>query len=207
MTKALDLSNKRFGSLVAVETTSRNKRGQRIWTCKCDCGKTTHVISGSLVSGNTKSCGCLNSKMTIRRNFRHGMTKTRIYNIWCRMRQRCSDKKCREYKLYGGRGITVCEEWQDFIQFHDWARESGYEENLTIDRIDVNGNYEPDNCRWATRLEQGNNKGNNHVVEYNGESRTIAEWSRETGVKGSLIRWRLKQGWDLKDVFNKKIEL
>lgn len=202
--KALDLTNKRFGALVAIKTTSRNKRGERIWMCKCDCGKTTYVIAGSLASGNTKSCGCVGSRKIRQRNYRHGMAKTRIYNIWLRMRQRCSDDKCLEYNLYGGRGITVCNEWMDFEQFHNWAISNGYKENLTIDRIDVNGNYEADNCRWATRLQQANNKSTNHVIEYNGESKTLAEWSRETGIGSSLIRWRLKQGWDLKDVFTKK---
>lgn len=131
----------------------------------------------------------------MRGNYKHGMRRTRIYNIWRSMRQRCSNSKCKNYKHYGGKGITVCPEWEDFQTFHKWAVEHGYSDELTIDRIDVNGNYEPSNCRWVSYKIQANNKSDSKFIEVNGISHTIAEWGDITGIQKATIWARLNKGW------------
>ncbi|QQE80889.1 hypothetical protein [Alicyclobacillus sp. SO9] len=137
------------------------------------------------------------------RNTTHGLSldengnKSRLYGIWVRMRQRCSDKNSTDYHRYGGRGISVCHDWSDFKQFHDWAMAHGYEEHLTIERVDVDGNYEPVNCKWVTRTEQSRNKSNNHLVSFRGDTMTLAEWEQVTGISSSTIRQRLGRGWNV----------
>ena len=132
-----------------------------------------------------------------RNHLKHGMRHTRIYNIWRGMRQRCSNPRCVNYKNYGGRGIKVCQEWEDFQAFNKWAVGHGYSEELTIDRINVNGDYEPSNCWWITQKGQQNNRTNNRVLEVNGTSHTLAEWSDITGISISTIWARLKCGWPM----------
>lgn len=132
-----------------------------------------------------------------RNHLKHGMRHTRIYNIWRGMRQRCSNPRCVNYKNYGGRGIKVCQEWEDFQAFNKWAVGHGYSEELTIDRINVNGDYEPSNCCWITQKGQQNNRTNNRVLEVNGTSHTLAEWSDITGISISTIWARLKCGWPM----------
>jgi len=202
--KTLDLTNKRFGLLVAIKST-RSEKGQRIWTCQCDCGNTKDVVAYSLARGASKSCGCISRQRMIDRNFKHGKSKTRIHRIWSAMKQRCHDKNKSNYQYYGGRGIKICKEWMVFQNFHNWAIANGYNDNLSIDRIDSNGNYEPDNCRWATKKQQANNIRTNHFIEYNNKKQTIAAWSKETGIAKSVIRYRLLQGYDLDKVFIKKV--
>ena len=131
----------------------------------------------------------------VKGNYRHGMRHTRIYNIWRSMRQRCTNPKCINYKNYGGRGIKVCPEWEQFQTFHKWAIDNGYSDELTIDRIDVNGNYEPSNCRWISYKEQSNNKTNNRRIEVGGEVHTMSEWAEIKGIKVSVIWYRLESGW------------
>lgn len=127
----------------------------------------------------------------------HGMSHTRIYKVWCRMKSRCNNSNSSDYYLYGARGIGVCKEWtSSFEMFYKWAKENGYREGLTLDRIDVNGNYEPQNCRWVTMKIQSNNKRNNRLISFNGETRTIAQWSEITGISKDTIAHRLKIGWD-----------
>ena len=134
----------------------------------------------------------------MRGNYRHGMRYTRIYNIWRSMRQRCFNPRCDAYKHYGGRGITVCTEWENFQTFYDWAMSNGYAEDLTIDRVDTDKNYEPSNCRWVTQKVQQNNRTNNRLLEVDGVSHTIAEWGDATGIQASTIWARLKTGWSPK---------
>lgn len=149
MGRFADLTGRRFGRLTALERTGNDSNGRAIWRCRCDCGNEKEILAASLVHGFTKSCGCL----------RHGQSKTRLYHIWAHMIQRCEDPKSNKFHLYGGRGISVCEEWRkDFMAFRTWALENGYTDNLSIDRIDSNGNYEPSNCRWATASEQNRNR-------------------------------------------------
>lgn len=136
----------------------------------------------------------------------HGMSRSRIYHIWNSMKQRCSNPKTISYKYYGAKGVEVCQEWQDSFQaFYDWAMANGYAENLTIDRKDTNGNYCPENCRWATNKEQQNNTSYNKLHTYNGETLNVMQWAEKTNISANLLYKRLARGWDIEKALNNKI--
>ena len=165
-----DLSNMKFGRLTVVglagvkEYIDKNGRISRTvkWKCKCDCGNETTASSSMLKSGRTKSCGCLRSDFIANYNKKHGDSKTRLYRIWKGMIARCKYPSTRSYQWYGAKGVSVCKEWEDYTTFKDWALTNGYDDSLSIDRIDPYGNYEPHNCKWATRTEQRNNIRQEH---------------------------------------------
>lgn len=179
-----------------------------MWKCLCDCGKEKDVPSHNLIIGKTKSCGCLNLELASARATTHGATKNggrdRLYKIWAAMKERCYREKDTNYKNYGARGITVCKEWRNsYSAFREWALGHGYIEDAeygecTLDRIDVDGDYCPENCRWISKLKQANNKRNNHFLTYGGETLTVAEWARRTGIHCNRIYTRInKFGWPI----------
>lgn len=167
MSALKDLTGQRFGRLVVVERAGSDTKGNAMWKCQCDCGEVRVVNSRNLLSGNSKSCGCLKTDQVVLRNIIHGKRKSRLYPIWKAMNERCRNPNVHNYHRYGGRGITVCEEWKtDFQAFYSWAMANGYDENApvgkcTIDRIDNDKGYSPDNCRWVDTKTQNNNKSNN----------------------------------------------
>lgn len=189
--KKLDLTGQRFGRLVVIKEAGRSSDGHIQWICKCDCGKTTVATSNNLRKGRIVSCGCNKKEKATR----HGQWGTRIYKIWSNMIQRCTNPNAKFYNRYGGRGITVCQEWQENFQaFYDWAMANGYQEGLEIDRINNDGNYEPNNCRWVTHAENCNNMRKNKTITCNGETHTIAEWAEKTGLTYKTIAYRLRVG-------------
>lgn len=176
----IDLTGARFGRLTVIEKAGVARQGQRgsrsLWLCRCDCGKEKIIVRNSLVTGNTKSCGCLEAETKKTMHLKHGMAKTRLWNIWCGMRDRCNRKNSSSYSHYGGRGIRVCDEWNhSFDSFKNWAVANGYRDDLTIDRINNDGDYCPENCRWATRKEQTRNRKNTKTV-------SIAEIAEIDGI-------------------------
>ena len=161
---------------------------------KCDCGNFKEIRISNVTTNNTKSCGCMAHRPN-GNNRKHGICYTRPYHIWERMKQRCNNPNYKEYDYYGGRGISICEEWKNPKNFYDWAMENGYADNLSIDRIDVNKGYEPSNCRWATPKEQCNNKRNNIRITLYGETKTLAQWCEELNLSYGMVRARIKRGW------------
>jgi hypothetical protein len=201
MSKVHDLTGQRFGMLTVVERSGSNTRGRATWQCRCDCGNDVIVVGSDLISNKSTSCGCKRSASLSAFNKEtktsHGMRYTRLYREWRSMKNRCSCENWEDYGNYGGRGITVCPEWADsFEAFRDWALANGYRDDLTLDRRDVDGNYEPSNCRWATQAQQANNKRNSRYLEYNGEVKTVKEWADELGLNYSTLYSRITtKGW------------
>lgn len=202
-----DLTNQKFNMLTAIEIVGKAKKGEMIWKCRCDCGNYTEVIGTKLKHGEIKSCGCLR-KVTGEANssFKHGLHNTRMYRIWTSMKRRCYDASDTfHYSSYGGRGITVCEEWQhDFQAFYDWSMSHGYADELTIDRIDNDGNYEPSNCRWTTKKEQADNRRNTIHITVNGVTKNSTDWARTLGVGRSTIGRHIKKG-DIEEYISSRL--
>lgn len=192
-----DLTGRRFGYLTIVGEVER--RGiQIMWKCKCDCGNYIVSPRNNLMNGHTKSCGCKTKEMIGNATRVHGHSKTRVWAIYSGMKARCYNENFPKYKDYGARGICICDEWlNDFMAFYNWSITHGYSDDLSIDRINVNGNYEPTNCRWATLEEQSYNKRNTLRLEFNGEEHSIKEWSEITGLSTDAIRSRLQRNWSI----------
>lgn len=182
--KKIDLKGQKFTRLKVIQEDGKDGHGQYKWLCQCDCGNIVSVTGGHLRNGHTQSCGCLRMEKTKEHRKTHGKRHTRLYKIWAGIKTRCLNENVPEFKWYGGRGIAVCEEWSDDFQtFYDWAMANGYRDDLTIDRIDTNGNYEPSNCRWATMKEQQNNRRSNHLITHNDATHTIMEWAEIYSVE------------------------
>lgn len=197
MAKAINIAGQRFGRLTVIERVE-SPRAQAQWRCVCDCGKETVVRSQDLRNGHTKSCGCYGLEVSASHTpsfSTHKESRSRLYRVWIGMKGRCNNCKNKAYSYYGGRGIKVCQDWDEsYALFRDWALANGYQENLTIDRIDVNGNYCPENCRWVSMKVQMNNTRANRRITLNGETKTMAEWSESTGLSYETIRNRTIKG-------------
>lgn len=183
-----------FSRLTVIREAGRDSRQYVMWECRCECGAITTVNSGHLRSGNTKSCGCLSRDTTTARNIRHGMTGTRVYRIWEHIHKRCSNPNHEDYENYGGRGIKVCDRWKSFENFY---ADMGVPPTDThsIDRRDANGDYSLENCRWATSVEQANNRRSTPYLELNGVRKSRMDWSRELGISPGTIKARQRLGW------------
>ena len=202
-----NLTGMRFGRLTVLglsdDYVAPNGKHRKQYKCLCDCGSEKVIIGENLSRGLTLSCGCLQKERASQSNTKHGETDSRLYNIWCAMKRRCLNPNVPEYLLYGGRGISICDAWMDYSNFSNWANNTGYDSNAkrgqcTIDRIDVDGDYCPENCRWVTQQEQMNNVRYNHYVTYNGETHTIAEWARLYNMPYAKLSQRLNRyGYDI----------
>lgn len=197
MSIRVNLVGQKFGKLTVLgEDVERNK-GRVYWICKCDCGNIARVTTANLRSGSVKSCGCLVKETAKKVNSKHNMRGTRLYSIWVDMRRRCRNKNYHAYKNYGGRGIFVCKEWdEDFMPFYNWSINNGYADNLSIDRINNNDGYYPENCRWVTALEQGNNTRICRYITIDNITKSLADWCRVYNTNAAMVRERIKRGWD-----------
>lgn len=208
MSKVIDLTGQKYGRLTVIERCGSNSLGNAMWRCRCDCGNEIVIRGSCLTTGNTKSCGCYRREQTISRSQTHGKSHTRIHYEWQSMKNRCFDKKDKSYPDYGERGITVCPEWlgkHGAENFISWAYNNGYSDDLTIDRKDPDGNYCPENCRWSTRKEQANNKRNNILVTYNGETKTLKQWCEELNLDYAITRQRIRRNhWSIEKAFATK---
>jgi hypothetical protein len=192
-----DFDGRVFGRLTVVKQVGTNKHHKRIWLCRCECGAETQTLTGSLTSGRTVSCGCYNKERIAREKFSHGETSgakpSAEYQTWSSMLGRCTNSNNRAYKYYGGRGIGVCEQWMSFDRFlSDMGRRPSQKHSL--DRINVDLGYEPDNCRWATDAEQARNMRSNTKVQINGVTRCVSEWCELNGIASSTAYARINRG-------------
>ncbi len=186
-----------------ISFSHKNSGNHKYFNCRCVCGTIKVLLIEAIISGNTKSCGCLKNKLGGDAHRKHGLARDRIYEIWSGMKSRCTNPSKKNYKHYGARGISVCKEWSESLEvFNLWAISNGYNETLSIDRIDGNGNYEPSNCRWATSATQNNNRRGNHKITYNGKTQNIGQWHKELnlGITESTFYWRVFN-WTIERAF------
>lgn len=206
MTKLINMIGFKSGRLIVIDQ-AESKYGQSMWLCKCTCGNTCTYTGGSLRAGKVKSCGCLYKEVrqSIAYNSiakeKHGASRSRLYYMWCSMKNRCYVKSSPSYEHYGARGITVCDEWRtDFMAFQSWSFANGYDQDAkrgecTLDRIDGDKGYSPDNCRWVSMQVQSNNRHNTCVMTFGKETHTTSEWAKISGVPRGTIYNRIKAGW------------
>lgn len=206
-----DLTGQKFGRWTVLYEGEPLMRGDnRVihkWVCQCDCGKIKSVSERSLLDGRSTSCGCYHSEImkdvSKKANSTHGMSNTRLYRTWRHMLNRCYNKNDIRYDIYGARGVVVCDAWQKFENFATWAMDNGYSDSLTIDRIDVNGNYEPENCQWVDNKTQANNRRSCRLYEIDGETHNIAEWCRIYNKPYKLVWKRLNKGLNIQTALSK----
>lgn len=196
MSRYKDITGQTFWRLtVLYKLHNYHKKRRAYWLCVCECGNLTEVSYDNLKTNNTKSCGCYNKDV----HMKHNKCNTRLYYILDNMKMRCYNKNNKDYQNYGARGIVVCDEWlHDFQAFHDWAMENGYRENLTIDRIDNNKGYSPDNCRWVDIKTQSRNTRRNRLITIGNETKSLAEWCEILNLNYHTIKQRLYRKWPIK---------
>lgn len=201
--KRADLAGRKFGRLLVIsysgEVVMPSKQKHHTWHCLCDCGNEKTIRAPHLLSGHTTSCGC----WQIENRVKHGHTNTPEFLSWKSMVSRCTCQASISWPNYGGRGIKICDRWMDFENF--LADMGNRPAGSSIDRIDNDGNYEPENCRWATRIEQGINRRTNTLIELNGVSKSLSEWERETGILSETIKQRICLGWSAKDALTRPV--
>lgn len=209
--RKIDITGKKFGRLTALKRIGSNG-SSAIWLCKCECGNEKEVTLQHLKQG-TKSCGCLHKEILSKvwtkigkTSRKHGDFGTKLYGVWAAMKRRILNKNSNYYSEYGGRGISICKEWLEYLPFKDWAINNGYQDGLTLDRIDVNGNYEPSNCRWVTWETQHYNKRNTVFIEYKGKKYNLKEISKITGLNLRTIKGRYERGWTAEQIFCKQLK-
>lgn len=216
MKKRIDRIGEVIGRLTIIDIAPDrfDKRGKprQYWVCRCECGAVKEIRNDGLNGKRTMSCGCLQRDRASQINrgrtdgFKYGDSRERIHNIWYLIKFRCEDPASPSFHNYGGRGIRMCEEWSDgitgYFKFKEWSLNNGYREGLSIDRINNNGDYSPENCRWVDTYTQGNNKRNNVLIEYGGRTQTLSQWARELGVPTKNLHNRIRVlGWDIERAF------
>lgn len=211
MKQIKDLTGKKIGKLTVLKlhhieqrflkNNPTVKNGLRyFYLCQCECENKIIVNKDNLNKLHTLSCGCLKN---IAYHKTHGLSTSRLYGIWVGIKTRCYDSHCKSYSNYGLKNIAMCDEWKsDFMNFYNWAINNGYNDSLTIDRIDVNGNYSPSNCRWVDKITQANNKTNNHFITYKNETHTLAEWAKLKGLTYQMLQHRIRRKWDIEKALN-----
>lgn len=210
----MDLTKQKFNRLEVIKFSHNNKYSSRIWECKCECGNIVFASTNSLRRNNTKSCGCLQKKKAAITGksvlSTHSLSKidgkkTRLFRIWMEMKTRFYNPNVVEYPRYGGKGVVICEEWQNFKNFHSWAFANGYQENLSIDRKELFGNYEPSNCQWVTDKVQCRNTTSSRIIDFKGQKKTLAEWAEKNLMSINCLFERLKRGWSIEKSLTTKI--
>lgn len=204
----IEMVGKKFAMLTVLKEIGVYGSAQhKTYLCLCDCGTKKIIVGASIRAERAKSCGCLSKKTQFNSDFAktHGLSRSRIYRIWLGMKQRCSEKsKGKTRKLYYDKGIRVCSRW---MKFDNFVADMGIPmKSMTIDRIDGNGNYSPENCRWATKKEQANNTAANHRLSFNGKTMSVAKWSEQVGIKQNTIVYRLARGWPVEKALTKPIQ-
>lgn len=193
-----DMTGERFGRLTVISYAGKAPNGHSMWECKCSCGSFVKVSGSNLKSGKQVSCGCKRREQAGQLNLIHGESKSRLHSIWCNMITRTENPHGTAYPCYGGKGIAICPEWRnDFSAFKNWAEANGYAEDLTIDRIDNNKGYSPDNCRWVTWKDQFNHRTTCHYLTFRERTQSIAQWAEELGISKSALYQRISAGWSV----------
>ena len=205
--KCIDLTGQTFGAWTVIEKCKPIKGVSTKWVCRCKCGREVEVFGTSLKQGLSTSCGCERKQKISEKVKTHGMTNTRLYRIWAGLKARCYNPKKDNYKWYGGKGVKMCDEWKNsFEAFSTWAISQGYTDELTIDRIDSSGNYEPSNCRWISIKEQQNNRHDNIIITFEGKTQTLSKWAEEKGINRVTLWNRIfNYKWDLEKAMNTKV--
>lgn len=204
-----DISGQRYGRLTAMYLSKIDENGASVWRCVCDCGNEVDVTVSRLTTGNTRSCGCLHKERVSEgakiAHTKHGKHGSRLYFVWKNMKGRCNNSNRKDYYRYGGRGIAVCAEWSDnYDMFYEWAMKNGYADDLTLDRIDVDKDYCPENCRWTNMKNQCNNTSRNRMLTYKGRTQTVAQWASEMNINYYTLWNRVKRGVHEDELFEKK---
>ena len=208
MSKLIDLTGQKFGCWTVLSRAKNSLQGHSRWLCECDCGTQRVVLGNSLRRGESTNCGCVAKEKLRKINTKHNKKRHPLYSVWIGMKKRCLNKNDHAYMYYGGRGVTIHNEWINHFQsFYNWAIKNGYKRNLTLDRIDVNGNYEPSNCRWTDKKTQARNRRSNFNITYNNETKCLTEWSEILGINRGTLKSRiLRSKWSIEKAFTTPIK-